>query len=499
MKITPSLPQSPSGLTAVRVLPSPAAAIAGAIVVALALLPAAPAAADQPLPLAAAMAAAARQIVPTLEKAGVQNVGVLKFRIVDGKGGDATATARLGTINGDLAAQLQTAILLNLSRRKPIAVLRDPNAVAAAIPGASHLTPDGQKKLFAASYPVVVGGANERVRPDALLFGVGQLGDDLKTIRVAVAMIRATDLEPEKLCEFDASLEAENLAAAGASFVATRGLFTGGEIGTTTAPTPEQVAERPIKLASLAADVRAGRRPFPLEDPAAPVNLAIAYDGVDQRIEYRDGGAFVTEPRQGQRVVVTLRKTGRDGMRYGVALKVNGENTPRRDTRPDLAAGKWVLSDDFPVIPVRGYSIDAQTIQPFVVLSAAESARRVFDYGVDAGTITMTVFAEATGDEPPRDLLPQLPPQLTEGGAGAAPAIDVGLLSSSVRLDPTKAFASLDEAKGDLQARLAAGSRGDGGLIVASSGTEAGKQETVAFKPVPDPIMSVVIRYYTRP
>ncbi|MFM9058611.1 MAG: hypothetical protein ACKOSQ_05765 [Planctomycetaceae bacterium] len=461
------------------------------------LLLAAPAVADQPLPLAAAMAAAARQIVPTLEKAGVQNVGVLKFRVLDGTGGEPTA--RLGTINGDLAAQLQTAILLNVARKKPIAVLRDPNAVAAAIPGASHLTPDGQEKLFAASYPLVVGGANELVRPDALLFGVGQLGEDLKTIRVAIAMIRATDREPEKLCEFDASLEAENLAAAGASFVATRGLFTGGQTGGATQPTPEQVAERPVKLASLAADVRAGRRAFPLQDPEAPVTLAISYDGVDQRIEVRDGGAFVAEPRQGQRVVVTLKKTSRDGRRYGVALKVNGENTPRRDTRPDLASGKWVLSDDFPVIPVRGYAIDAQTIQPFVVLSAAESARRAFDYGVDAGTITMTVFVEATGDEPPRDLPNNLPPQLTEGGAGLAPALDVGLLSSGVRLDPTKAFPSLDEAKGDLQGRLAARSRGDGGLIVPSSGTETGLQKTVTFKPVPDPIMSVVIRYYTRP
>lgn len=473
-------------------------AAVGAFAVVVTLVGIAPAVADQPLPLAAAMAAAARQIVPSLEKAGVQNVGVLKFRVVDGTGGDAAATARLGTINGDLAAQLQTAILLNVSRRRPIAVLRDPNAVAATIAGASHLTREGQEKLFAASYPVVVGGTNERVRPDALLFGVGQLADDLTTIRVAVAMIRASDREPEKLCEFDASLEPENLSAVGASFVATRGAFTGGSIAGAgeAAAEPERA---PAKFASLAAAVRDGRSPFPLQDPQAPVKLAISYDGVDQAIEFRDGGAFVAEPRRGQRVVVTLKKTGRDGRRYGVALKVNGENTPKRDTRPDLASGKWVLSDDFPVIPVRGYSIDAQTIHPFVVLSAAESAQRAFDYGVDAGTITMTVFAEATGEEPPRIVASDLPPQLTDGGAGGQPAIDVGLLSTGVRLSPTKAFPSLDEAKEDLRARLAAASRGDGGLIVPSSGTETGLQKPVTFKPVPDPIMSVVVRYYTRP
>lgn len=456
----------------------------GALVMACALIGFVPAAAvDQPLPLAAAMAAAARVIVPTLEKAEVQNVGVLKFRVVDGKGGDGDATARLGTINSDLAAQLQTAILLNLSRRKPIAVLRDPSGVAATIAGASHLTPEGQEKLFAAQYPVVVGGTNDRVQPDAFVFGVGRLGDDLKTIRVALAMIRATDREPEKLVEFDASLEPENLTAVGASFVATRGAFSGGT----------------VVEASLAAEVRDGKRPFPLQEPEAPVKLVISYDGAEQRIEFRDGGAFVPEPRQGQRVTVTLKKTSLDGKRYGVALKVNGENTAKRDTRPDLAAGKWVLSDNIPMVQVRGYAIDAQTIQPFVVLSAAESARRAFDYGVDAGAITMTVFAEATGDEPPRDLPADLPPALTEGGAGVTPAIDVGLLSSAVRLDPRKSFASLDEAKGDLHARLAAGSRGDGGLIVASSGTEKDRQKPVPFKPVPDPIMSVVIRYYTQP
>lgn len=450
--------------------------------------------------LAAAIAEAAKnKIVPALEKAGVQSVGVLKFRVLGESQAADAATSRLGAINADLAAQFQTAILLNISRRQPIKILRDPSAVAAAIDGATHLTPEGQEKLFAASYPVVVGGANERVKPDALLFGIGELDDDLRTIRIAVAMIRDKDRSQKKLCEFESLVGAENLTSVGASFVATRGLFSGGAVGSGSQDGGASAIDRPAKLASLAKGVRDGQKPFPLQDPDAPVTLTVSYNDVLQKVEFRDGGAFVAEPRQGQKVSFTIKKPRKDGKRYAIALKVNGENTAKRDVRPDLAAAKWVLDDATPTVTVRGYAIDENTMQPFQVLSAAESATKAFDYGVDAGTITMTVFAEALGDGSPSDLPPDAPPQLT-GPAGQPTAIDVGLLSRGVRLDPKTVFNSLDEAKGTLQNKMASLSRGDGGgIIVPSSQTVGSQQQLVAFKPIVDPIMSVVIRYYTRP
>jgi len=455
----------------------------------------APVRADQPLPLPAAVAAATKTlIVPALEAKGVKSVGVLKFLAMDGSGPDAKPSTRLGAINSDLAAQFQTAILLNVSKKQPIAVCRDPSAVAAAIPGATHLSAEGQTKLFAADYPVVVGTSGQTVKPDALLFGIVQIADDLKSVTVDVRMIRRGVPEAEKLSEFTARMGADDLPAAGQSFVATRGLFTGGQTaGQAAPPTPEQVAERPIRLASLAADVRAGRRAFPLEDPEAPVTLSIAYDGSLQKIEYRDGGAFVAEPRQGQKVTVTIRKTRQDGQRYAVALKVNGENTAERGVLPDIKGSKWILSNDLMTLPVRGYAVGTEVIQPFTVLSEAESARRAFDYGVDAGTITMTVFAEQMGtpeDGPPAAAEPQF---VQGGGAGAA--LDQLLLAGGVRLDPQQSFGSLDEAKASLATSLASTSRG---LIVPSAESQSFKQRIVKFMPIPDPVMSVVVRYYTR-
>jgi len=451
-----------------------------------------PARADEPLPLPAAVADATKNdIMPALEAAGVKAVGVLKFRVIGPQSSMADASASLGAINTDLAAQFETAILLNVSRRRPVDVLRNPSAVAATIADASHLTAEGQKLLFDAEYPVVVGPPEKRVRPDALLFGIGQVSKDAGRIRVAVAMIRRDDATPAKVCEFDARLGAENLVAVGESFLATRGLFPTGA----GAEAKQAAAERPEKLASLAKDVRDGSRPFPLLDPESPVRLRIRYDGVEQKIESRDGGGFVVEPRKGQKITFSIEKARRDARRFAVALKVNGENTARRDVRPDLSAAKWVLSDDFPVIPVKGYAVDATTIQPFLVLSDEESVNRALDYGIDAGTITMTVFAEqpaaTPSDLPPDELPPDESDQLTTNGPVP---LDIALLSGGVRLDPTQSFASLDEAKGALQSRAKARDRG---IIVPNSATEQSAQKKVEFVEIIDPVMSVVVRYYT--
>ena len=184
-----------------------AAACRGVMILSFALaaaaIPTARAVADQPLSLPAAVAAAAKaDIVPMLERQGIKSVGVLKFLAMDGSGPNARPSPRLGAINSDLAAQFTTAILLNLTRNNPIAVLRDPGAVAAGIPGATHLTAEGQAKLFAADYPVVVGKTGDQVKPEALIFGVVQIADDLKSADVDVRMIKRGVPEAQKLTTF---------------------------------------------------------------------------------------------------------------------------------------------------------------------------------------------------------------------------------------------------------------------------------------------------------
>ena len=144
---------------------------------------------------------------------------------------------------------------------------------------------------------------------------------------------------------------------------------------------------------------------------------------------------------------------------------------------------KWILSDGFMSLPVTGYLV-GDMLEPFVVLSEAESARRAFDYGVDAGTITMAVFAERT------DALADTPAPLARGGTGAK--LDELLLAGGVRLDSQRTFATLDEAKAALQTALGNNSRG---LVVPGVESRSFKKNIVAFTAMPDPVMSVVVRY----
>lgn len=443
-----------------------------------------PAPAEAPRSLPAAVARAVREeIGPVLEREGIESVGVLKFLAVDGDEPGDLPTTQLGAINTDLAAQFQTAILLNVARKHPIAVLRDPGKVAATIPGASHLSVEGQAKLFAADYPVVVGAPGDTVKPDAFLFGIVELADGLETAAVDVRMIRRGREEVRKLCSLTARLNADDLTATGRSYLATRGLFDAGKAVAAASPPAEDPVDGRAGIFALAADVKAGRRPFPLEDAEAPVALSIAYDGAAQPIDFRGGGAFVAEPRAGQKLVVTIRKVRRDGRRYGVVLKVNGENTAERGVLPDVKSMKWILSDGFMSLPVTGYLV-GDMLEPFVVLSEAESARRAFDYGVDAGTITMAVFAERT------DALADTPAPLARGGTGAK--LDELLLAGGVRLDSQRTFATLDEAKAALQTALGNNSRG---LVVPGVESRSFKKNIVAFTAMPDPVMSVVVRY----
>jgi hypothetical protein len=443
----------------------------------------APSLAETPPSLPAAVAQAVReQIGPVLEQEGVTSVGVLKFLAVDGDEPGDAPTTRLGAINADLAAQFQTAILLNVARKHPFAVLRDPGKVATAVPGASHLSVEGQAKLFAADYPVVVGAPGDTVKPDAFLFGIIDLAPGLETVTVDVRMIRRGSEEVRNLCSFRARFDAHDLTAAGRSYAATRGLFDGGKALATVHPADAGPTDRAAVLA-LAADVKAGRRPFPLEDPEAPVTFSIAYDGAVQPIDFRGGEAFVAEPRPAQKVVVTIGKVRRDGRRYGVVLKVNGENTAERTVLPDVKSMKWILSDDFMSLPVKGYSV-GDSLEPFVVVSEAESARRAFDYGVDAGTITMAVFAERP--DAPADA----PVPLVRGNAGGT--LDELLLAGGVRLDSRRTFGTLDEAKAALRTALGNKSRG---LVVPGGESRPFKKNLVAFATMPDPVMSVVVRY----
>jgi hypothetical protein len=449
-----------------------------------------PAAAAGRLP--EAMAKAAEQVVSFINAEGYGNVGVLKFRVRK-QGSEAGET--VGTINRDLATQLETALVIKRRQPATFVLLADASDTAAATPGAGEASVEAREKLFAARYKPAWGDASIPVAADAFVTGTVDVDGQLARMRVVLTAIDKKGA-PREITSFDSVIDPALLGPLGESF-STRGMVNAG---LPRIPRQEQASATGVSGASggpasdtiyptshAAASVGSGDQPHPLADSAAPVSLIVAYDGKEAPLEFRGGRAFVPEPREGQKVTIAVRKrSARDGRRIGVVLKVNGENTAMRERLPDLQCYKWILSDAFPAVTVRGYQVDRETIQPFMVLSSDKSREREFDYGADVGSISVTVFDDEASDRPavagPGSL------------AGQRSAADVAMLERGVRIDSVAANGTPQQLR---EALVRGGIAFDcRGLIVEGDTTEKRNLDVVEFKPVPTPAMVGVVTYY---
>jgi hypothetical protein len=441
-----------------------------------------------PVRLPEGMAEAAEKTVAFINSEGYGNVGVLKFR-VQKQGADVGGT--VGTINRDLAAQLETALVIKRKQPATFVLLADASDTAAATPGAGDATPEAREKLFAARYRPAWGDAADKVAADAFITGFAEVDGTLTSMRVKLLAVDRSEGGPREIAEFDAVVEPALLGPLGESF-SSRGMLNAGlgRIGRQQGAGGSGsggTSESHIRPAAAnAASIRAGDEPHPLADPNSPVTLTVAYDGKEVPLEYRDGRAFVPEPKEGQKVTLTVRKRNRDGRQIGVVLKVNGENTAMRETLPDLHCYKWILSDRFPFVTVRGYQVDRETIQPFTVLSADDSRRREFNYGADVGSISVTVFDDESSDQPA---------MVSPGSlAGQRSAADVAMLDRGVRIDSVARNQTPQQLREALvRGGVASETRG---LIVESDKTERRNLDLVEFKPVPTPAMVGVVIYY---
>jgi hypothetical protein len=420
-----------------------------------ALLPAAAGRAAPADPLERALVRQAPKVIAYCQEKGYRTVGVLKFQVAD-EGGPARDDA--GTFNALLAGRLEVALVLADDPRRPVGVIRDASAVAAHTPGANHLTAAGRRALFAARFPLAWGG--REVEADALVSGVARVAADLRTVRVALT-VYARGGEPHALADLTAATGPGLLGELGESF-ALRGAFDGGRVDERPAR-PEEAAER-------AARVKRGEAAPPLA--SAPVKLEVRYDGRAAPLEARDGGLWVAEPAEGQKVTLVLTRDG-SGERYGAVLKVNGEGTLGRQRLPDLLCRKWVLEPGDGPGAVRGYQIDGEEAKEFSVTSRSRSAEREVYYGPDVGTITLTVFRERRGRPEP--------PDLSDEGA------------SIEALGPARLPERAPESFAALKAQLL--DEGTRGLI--EDGRVIGQRvKAVRFTPDPVPLMSVTVRYY---
>lgn len=339
-------------------------------------------------PLERELLRVAKDLVKEFKERSYANVGVLKFQISkDGK----TVSDHVGTLNLFLVRRLEAALVL-AQRDQPVGSIDNASAVAHRTRGANHLTRQGRQQLFASRYPLAWG--TEEVTPDAFVTGLAQVSDDLKTLEISLFVFdRKNDKLEQILKDFKVLNLPEHLVELGESFN-TRGLFDGGTV--------DRDKEKEEKTVQVAAQVKQRQETHPAEDSKAPVKLEVRYDGQPARIEIRAGKAFVPEPREGQKVELVLKRDG-SRERFGVVLKVNGENTIDKQRLPDLKCRRWVLDPGDGPLTISGYQVNDKEFETFRVLSVPESKEREINYGADVGTITVTVFRELKGKAKPPD------------------------------------------------------------------------------------------------
>ena len=193
-------------------------------------------------------------VLKYLRDKGHKSVGVLKFRA---KKGRESASDNVGTLNMTLANRLEIALALANSSdaRQQVALARNASAVAAKLPGASHLHREGRARLFQAKYPPAWG--DDQITPDAFVTGVALVSDDLRKITVALLAFDRHSQTLEKIgSPFTASTDALALSELGESYLL-RGAFDHGNLQLARAKAVESASE--VKLSAV---------PFPLNDPS---------------------------------------------------------------------------------------------------------------------------------------------------------------------------------------------------------------------------------------
>lgn len=426
----------------------------------------------------------AKGLITHAQKEKYAAVGVLKFHAAkDG----AKPSDNLGTVNTLLARRLEVALVLANDPRNPVGVIEDATTTAAANGRANHLTPDGRAALLAADYKPAWGDPKARVNPSAFFTGLVGVSQDLKTLTVSFFYFDRTTngLKPVPGVP-DAVVDnrAAALVELGESFTL-RGAFDGGKVqGKKGEVKKDDAKKAEVKKADPPADlpkdkdqaavttaveVRDQAGQHPAEDPNAPVKLTVLYDGKPVAVEVKGGKAFVPEPATAQKVEFVLTKDSL-AKRYGVVLKVNGENTLDKQRLPDAKCRMWVLTKPNEVAGIGGYALGTDRIETFRVLSAPESKAREVNYGADVGTLTLTVFPEGA------EAVPDLAENAAEKSAVA---------KAELPAEPSKSF---DALKAKL---LQDANRG----LIAEGTTVAGDVKVVAFTPAAAPVMTLTVIY----
>lgn len=401
----------------------------------------------------------AGEIIDWLQAHGCRNVGVLKFHVQKGR---VPTLHSGGVLNMSMANRLETALILAVpsAEAEQIHVVRRASSIASAIPDGDLLSPAWRRQLFAQMYPVAWGDAKTKL--DAIVTGVVTVTPDFRRL-----CVRFSVLQPQGPIQ---------TPIAKPIVVPTTGAIL-NELG-------ESYQLRGVGSGTAAADavrdLRANQRAqFPLLDQPA-VSLQILYDGhaLDlERIKFSDGEASIPEPEVGQSVTFRIDRLDRASGALAAVLKVNGQNVLFKERMPDIDCSKYIFERNSAAIVVEGYQTEQDQAEAFRVAGQAESRNVEMYYGEDVGTISLAVFREATAHAvpPPTGPDPELG-AIAQGWAPAEPGATLPALQQQMR-----AHALGTETRG---------------LIVPGDGIASRVQFLEKRDWHPEPVMSVVLRYY---
>ena len=188
---------------------------------------------------------------------------------------------------------------------------------------------------------------------------------------IEMMLLTKSDLKLTPLAKLTVPTDLEDLIDSGESFT-TRGIFDGGSVDQgNTAETTEKVEAAAKKEAILVRTETVDKSEpqtstkHPLSAAGgSPIEFEIWYGNDLQKFEFRDGAAFVKEPQEGHDVILAVRRKGSDKTRYGVLVRVNGENTLYREKTPDAKASLWVMEPAEGILDPR-FSISTASAKSF--------------------------------------------------------------------------------------------------------------------------------------
>lgn len=353
------------------------------------------------------------RIIESLQKQGIKNIGVLRFRVQQG---NRPASFSTGAINGNLATRLENALILHAGSddREILTVINDAGTEAAQRKvGNWFNNTEQQKKLFdVTTYPVAWG--SRRTKADAFLTGVVRVPADYSKCTVSVELIRAPG-KVEKVHDFAFEPDTSLLHDLGKSYsLSRRSLGTGVKSeaavrkrafeavrrrdaeepnpggGTPPGGGGENPGNDQPNIPPGQTSVEAGGVKFEMVVAGNPVEIKQSSSG--------DAKMGVESPDQGQ--PISFRITNTTDRTLGVDLRLNGLSLLFEQPTPPEASRVFVLQPG-KMYDLKGFFLDegesgTKNVTPFKVLIGDEARAMRDQLGDRAGEIQINVFEQGT-------------------------------------------------------------------------------------------------------